>query len=68
MHQSVVETGTGICKDIRQARQEISELRGELNGLAKRKVNRKAVSRKPKAPTRAEREAMLAASVGVPTI
>jgi carboxylate-amine ligase len=27
MHQSVVETGTGICRDIRQARQEITELR-----------------------------------------
>lgn len=36
MHQSVVETGTGICQDIRQARSEICELRGELNGLAKK--------------------------------
>ncbi len=36
MHQSVVETGTGICADIRQARQEITELRVELNGLAKK--------------------------------
>jgi carboxylate-amine ligase len=36
MHQSVVETGTGICKDIRQARSEITELRAELNGLAKK--------------------------------
>ena len=36
MHQSVVETGTGICKDIRQAREEITELRSELCGLAKR--------------------------------
>jgi len=34
MHQSVVETGTGICRDIRQARSEICELRSELNGLA----------------------------------
>jgi ferritin-like metal-binding protein YciE len=40
----------------------------KLNGLAKRKVNRKAVNRKPKLPTSAEREAMLAASVGVPAI
>jgi len=40
----------------------------KLNGLAKRKVNRKAVSRKPKMPTRAEREAMIAANVGVPAI
>ena len=34
MHQSMVETGTGICQDIRQARSEICELRGELNTLA----------------------------------
>lgn len=40
----------------------------KLNGIAKRKVNRKAVSRKPKLPTRAEREAIIAASVGVPAI
>jgi len=36
MHQSVVETGTGICKDIRQARDEITELRGQLGQLAKK--------------------------------
>ncbi|NUP04665.1 MAG: carboxylate-amine ligase [Polyangiaceae bacterium] len=36
MHQSVVETGTGICRDIRQAREEITELRGSLAGLAKK--------------------------------
>jgi glutamate---cysteine ligase / carboxylate-amine ligase len=36
MHQSVVETGTGICRDIKQARAEISELRQELGGLARR--------------------------------
>jgi carboxylate-amine ligase len=36
MHQSVVETGTGICKDIRQARDEITELRGSLSALAKK--------------------------------
>src|SRR5689334_13798960 len=36
MHQSVVETGTGICRDIRQARAEICELRGALNELAKK--------------------------------
>ena len=34
MHQSVVETGTGICRDIKQARSEICELRGRLQGLA----------------------------------
>jgi glutamate---cysteine ligase / carboxylate-amine ligase len=36
MHQSVVETGTGICRDIRQARAEICELRGSLGALAKK--------------------------------
>lgn len=36
MHQSVVETGTGICKDIRQAREEVTELRGSLRDLAKK--------------------------------
>ncbi len=36
MHQSVVETGTGICRDIRQARAEICELRGSLGGLARK--------------------------------
>src|SRR5262245_36531222 len=36
MHQSVVETGTGICKDIRQARSEVTELRGNLGELAKK--------------------------------
>jgi carboxylate-amine ligase len=36
MHQSVVETGTGICKDIRQARAEICELRGTLQNLARK--------------------------------
>jgi carboxylate-amine ligase len=36
MHQSVVETGTGICRDAKQARQEITELRGQLGLLAKK--------------------------------
>jgi carboxylate-amine ligase len=36
MHQSVVETGTGICRDIRQARDEVTELRASLGDLAKR--------------------------------
>lgn len=30
MHQSVVETGTGICADVQCARQEVRELRAEL--------------------------------------
>jgi glutamate---cysteine ligase / carboxylate-amine ligase len=36
MHQSVVETGTGICRDIKQARAEITELRETLVSLAKK--------------------------------
>lgn len=36
MHQSVVETGTGICRDIKQAREEITELRGSLKALAEK--------------------------------
>jgi carboxylate-amine ligase len=35
MHQSVIETGTGICADVGQARAEICELRGSLQSLAK---------------------------------
>ena len=36
MHQSVVETGTGICRYIKQARDEITELRGSLKALAEK--------------------------------
>jgi carboxylate-amine ligase len=36
MHTSVIEVGTGICKDIRQARTEITQLRRDMIGLAKR--------------------------------
>jgi len=43
MHQSVVETGTGICRDIKQARDEVTELRGSLNELA-RKENLRIVA------------------------
>ncbi len=35
MHQSVVEVGTGICKDIKAARADITELRREMIGLAR---------------------------------
>lgn len=37
MHQSVVEMGTGVCGDIRQARKEVNELRKNLTGLAESK-------------------------------
>jgi ferritin-like metal-binding protein YciE len=40
----------------------------KLNTLAKTKINKKAVNRKQKLPTRAEREAMVQAAVGVPSI
>src|SRR6476660_2699420 len=40
----------------------------KLNGLAKRKVNRKAVNRKLKPISKRDREAMMQASVGVPAI
>ena len=30
MHQSVMEIGTGICKDISEVRRDVSELRGEI--------------------------------------
>ena len=40
----------------------------KLNTLAKSKVNKKAIARKQKRPTRAEREAMMQATVGIPAI
>jgi len=30
MHQSVMEIGTGICKDISEVRRDVQELRGEI--------------------------------------
>jgi len=35
MHQSVVEVGTKVCRDIKEARQNVVELRREMIGLAK---------------------------------
>jgi carboxylate-amine ligase len=35
MHQSVIEVGTGVCKDIQQARTEIVGLRRDMIALAK---------------------------------
>ena len=34
MHQSVVETGTGVCKNIKEAKSEVFRLRSELAKLA----------------------------------
>src|SRR5215469_5276540 len=36
MHQSVVEVGTSVCKDIAAVRAELIEMRGELSKLAKK--------------------------------
>jgi carboxylate-amine ligase len=36
LHQSVVELGTGICKDAREVRADVSDLRSELIRLAAR--------------------------------
>ncbi len=39
-----------------------------LNGIAKRKINRKAVAQKPKKMTRKQEEALISASAGIPSI
>ena len=35
MHQSVVEIGTGVCKNIQEAREEIRDIRRQIIGLAR---------------------------------
>jgi carboxylate-amine ligase len=37
MIQSMIEVGTGICKDIKEARRDITNLRGILSGLVRNK-------------------------------
>lgn len=37
MHQSVVEMGTDVCKDINEAREQVTKLRRNLANLAKKK-------------------------------
>jgi glutamate---cysteine ligase / carboxylate-amine ligase len=44
MHQSVVEVGTGICKDIKEAASELKSLRSEIVDLAKKNGLRLAAS------------------------
>jgi carboxylate-amine ligase len=44
MHQSVVEVGTGICKDIKEAAIELKSLRSEIVDLAKKNGLRLAAS------------------------
>ncbi|HKD16836.1 MAG TPA: carboxylate-amine ligase [Thermoanaerobaculia bacterium] len=36
MHQSVIEIGTGICKNIQEVRQDVGEMRAEIIRLAKK--------------------------------
>ncbi|HYX24144.1 MAG TPA: glutamate-cysteine ligase family protein, partial [Thermoanaerobaculia bacterium] len=36
LHQSVIEVGTNICRDIREARREVVRLRSDLAKLARR--------------------------------
>lgn len=36
MHQSVVEVGTGICRNIQEARRDVVELRATVNKLARK--------------------------------
>ena len=36
MHQSMVEVGTGVCKNVQEVRSELCEMRGELDKLARK--------------------------------
>jgi carboxylate-amine ligase len=42
MHQSVMEIGTGICRDVSEVRRDVTELRSEIIGLAARQGMRVA--------------------------
>ena len=44
LHQSVVEMGTDVCKDIKEARVQVTKLRKELAQLAKKRGLRIAAS------------------------
>src|ERR1700720_2771885 len=35
MHQSVIEVGTGVCKDIKEAKAQVTEIRRDLITLAR---------------------------------
>lgn len=37
MHQSMIEVGTGICHDVKEARQDVRKLRGAISELARKK-------------------------------
>jgi carboxylate-amine ligase len=42
MHQSVIEIGTGICKDVSEVRQDVGEMRAEIIRLARKQGMRVA--------------------------
>ena len=44
MHQSVIEIGTGICKDIGEVRQDVGEMRTEIIRLARKNGMRVAAA------------------------
>jgi carboxylate-amine ligase len=44
MHQSVIELGTGICRDIHEVRRDVSEMRTEIIRLAKKSGMRVAAA------------------------
>ena len=55
MHQSVIEVGTGICKNIAEARQDVGELRTEIIRLARKNGLRVAAAARTPSPTGATR-------------
>ena len=44
MHQSVIELGTGICRDIAEVRRDVAEMRAEIIRLAERSGTRVAAA------------------------
>ncbi|HTD52587.1 MAG TPA: carboxylate-amine ligase, partial [Thermoanaerobaculia bacterium] len=44
MHQSVIEIGTGICKNIQEVRQDVGEMRAEIIRLARKNGMRVAAA------------------------
>src|SRR6266404_1464422 len=47
MHQSVIEVGTGICRNIKEAHDEVRKLRGAIIGLARENGLRVAAAGRP---------------------
>jgi carboxylate-amine ligase len=44
MHQSVIELGTGICRDVSEVRRDVTEMRAEIVRLAERSGTRVAAA------------------------